>query len=84
MTPARRTTRTISAASAALRASGLVHTIALPAPAAARTASRCRWFGSAMTTMSTSSSAQSAPMSVYCRTIPRAAPKRSARSALRE
>ena len=62
--------RTISAASSALRASGLVQTIALPAAAAVRIASRCMWFGSPMITIWTSSSAHSASTSVYWRGMP--------------
>jgi hypothetical protein len=84
MTPASRTTRTISAASAAVRASGFVQTIALPLDAAARIASRCRRFGSPTTTICTSSSAHSASISVYRRGTSWRRPNSSARSALRE
>ena len=41
-------------ASSALRASGLVTSTALPAAAAAPTASSCMWLGSPTTTVSTS------------------------------
>ncbi len=64
-TPASRATRSISAASAPVRAKGLVHTTPFPAAAAIRTASRCASFGSAMTTRSTRGSPHNAAMSSY-------------------
>ena len=84
MTPASRTIRTHSAASCASRASGFVHTIALPAAAAARIDSTCRWLGMPTMTICTSSSLHSASMSVYCRGTSWRRPNSSARSALRE
>ena len=51
----------------ALRARGLVQTIALGAAAAMRVAGRCRWFGSAMTTICTSVSAHRSSMRLYWR-----------------
>ena len=84
MTPASLTIRTISAASSALRASGFVQMIALPAAAAVRIASRCMWFGSATTTICTSASAHTDSTSVYWRGMSWRVPNSSARSALRE
>jgi hypothetical protein len=84
MTPASFTMRRISAASAPVRASGFVQTIAFPAAAAMRTASTCRWLGRAMTTRSTPSSAHSCSIVAYWRSIPYRAPNPAARSELRE
>ena len=71
--------RSISADSVPLRPSGFVQTIALPAAAAARTASTCMWFGSATTTMSTCGSAQTSSIVAIGR-LPKRAAKASRRS----
>ena len=75
----------ICAASAPVRASGLVHTIPLPAAAAMRVASRCTSLGSEITTRSTAGSAHSAAMSSYwCGIGPQVPAKARARARSRE
>ena len=64
------TASSIARASTAVRASGFVQRMPLPARAAAWTASRCRWFGRPITTTSTSGAETASSRLVVHRGIP--------------